>query len=89
MEHLCEFEKGDIRERGKDLQGYDVIILGSIGPVFGDFHTTLTILSKCIHENGIFIIDEGYMDDNSPFHERISGNPMNKFWERSKQGAGT
>ena len=72
VEHLCEFEKGDIRERSKDLQGYDVIILGSIGPVFGDFHTTLTILSKCIHENGIFIIDEGYMDDNSPFtHPQI------------------
>jgi hypothetical protein len=46
--------------------------LGSIGPVFGDFHSTLKTLSKCTYEHGIFIIDEGYMEDDSPFaHQGI------------------
>jgi ubiquinone/menaquinone biosynthesis C-methylase UbiE len=70
--HLCKFQTADIREEVKNLSGYDAIILGSIGSVFGDFHSTLNTLSKCIHENGIFIIDEGYMNDNSPFtHQAI------------------
>ena len=67
VSHLCTFQTGDIREIIKELTGYDVVILGAIGPVFGDYHTTLTILKKCINKNGIFIIDDGYIDDNSDF----------------------
>ena len=72
VEHLCKFVQGDIREEVKHLHGYDAIILGSIGPVFGDFYLTLTTLSNCINNNGLLIIDEGYMDDNSPYtHQGI------------------
>lgn len=65
--HLCKFVQGDIREEVKHLHGYDAIILGSIGPVLGDFYLTLTSLSNCINNNGLLIIDEGYIDNNSPF----------------------
>jgi ubiquinone/menaquinone biosynthesis C-methylase UbiE len=65
VEHLCTFETGDIREKVKELSGYDIIILGAIGPVFGDYYTTLTTLSRCINKNGIFIIDDGYIENNS------------------------
>ena len=64
---LCIFEKGDIREEVKELSGYDVVILGAIGPVFGDYFSTLSTLAKCINENGIFIIDDGYISDDSDF----------------------
>lgn len=67
IEHLCSFEVGDIREKTKEFAGYDIIILGAIGPVFGDYYTTLTTLSKCLSKNGFFIIDDGYIDDNSSF----------------------
>ena len=67
VSHLCTFQTGDIREITKERTGYDVVILGAIGPVFGDYYTTLTILGKCINKNGIFIIDDGYIDDNSNF----------------------
>ncbi|MBA4409759.1 MAG: class I SAM-dependent methyltransferase [Bacteroidota bacterium] len=67
VEHLCTFETGDIRERVKDLSGYDIIILGAIGPVFGDYYTTLTSLSRCINKDGIFIIDDGYIENNSNY----------------------
>jgi len=63
----CTFETGDIREKAKDLSGYDVVILGAIGPVFGDYYTTLSTLSKCINQNGIFIIDDGYINDDSDY----------------------
>ena len=64
VSHLCTFETGDIREKINELTGYNVIILGAIGPVFGDYYTTLTTLKKCIRKNGIFIIDDGYIDDD-------------------------
>jgi hypothetical protein len=43
------------------------VILGAIGPVFGDYFSTLSTLAKCIHENGIFLIDDGYISDDSHF----------------------
>lgn len=67
VNHLCTFETDDIREKVKVVTGYDIVVLGAIGPVFGDYFTTLTTLSKCINENGIFLIDDGYIDDNSDY----------------------
>jgi cyclopropane fatty-acyl-phospholipid synthase-like methyltransferase len=67
VNHLCTFETGDIREKVKNLSGYDVVILGAIGPVFGDYFLTLSTLEKCVTENGIFIIDDGYINDDSDF----------------------
>lgn len=64
---LCKFDTGDIREKVKKLSGYDVVILGAIGPVFGDYFLTLTTLSKCMNENGVFIIDDSYINDESDF----------------------
>jgi ubiquinone/menaquinone biosynthesis C-methylase UbiE len=67
VDHLCVFATGDIREKIGDLTGYDIVILGAIGPVFGDYFATLTTLEKCLNENGIVIIDDGYVDDDSDY----------------------
>ncbi|MBC8319493.1 MAG: methyltransferase domain-containing protein [Bacteroidetes bacterium] len=67
VEHLCTFEIGDIREKVSELSGYDIIILGAIGPVFGDYYSTLTTLSKCLNKSGIFVIDDGYIENNSDY----------------------
>ncbi|MGB5528790.1 MAG: class I SAM-dependent methyltransferase [Ignavibacteriaceae bacterium] len=67
VNHLCTFETGDIREKAKGFFGFDVVILGAIGPVFGDYFLTLSTLAKCINENGIFIIDDAYINDESDF----------------------
>jgi 2-polyprenyl-3-methyl-5-hydroxy-6-metoxy-1,4-benzoquinol methylase len=64
---LCKFEVGDIRERIRSLPAYDIIILGSIGPVLGDFFSTLTALSKCLKKNGIVILDEGFLKDDTNY----------------------
>ena len=65
--HLCTFETGDIRTRIHDLGRYDIIVLGAIGPVFGDYYATLTSLAGCLNDQGIFIIDDAYIDDDSDF----------------------
>ncbi len=67
VEKLCRFEVGDIRESVKELKDFDIIIVGAIGPVFGDYYSTLTTLSKCLKQDGIIIIDDGYIEDDSSF----------------------
>jgi ubiquinone/menaquinone biosynthesis C-methylase UbiE len=63
VDHLCRFEVGDIRVRIKELTTYDIIILGSTGPVFGNYYATLTTLKKCLDKEGIIIIDDGYVEN--------------------------
>ena len=63
----CTFQTGDIRKKIQHLSGYDVVMLGAIGPVFGDYHATLTSLADCLKEQGIFIIDDAYIEDDSSF----------------------
>lgn len=67
VESLCRFEVGDIRIKINELNSFDVIILGSIGPVLGNYYQTLTSLSKCTKADGIIIIDEGYIDIDDTF----------------------
>jgi len=84
--HLCKFDTGDIREKVKELSGYDVVILGAIGPVFGDYFTTLSILANCINENGVFIIDDGYIKDDSDFCHPLMLKISNIFQQIEKAG---
>lgn len=64
---LCEFKVEDIRESVKRLSRFDIIVLGAIGPILGDYYSTLTTLSKLLTKNGLIIIDDGYIEDNSDF----------------------
>lgn len=67
VEALCHFEVGDIRESIEVSGQFDVIILGAIGQVFGDYYATLTMLSRHLTKEGIIIINDAYIDDSSTF----------------------
>lgn len=67
VEELCKFEVGDIRETIETAGKFDVIILGAIGQVFGNYYDTLTILSKHLTQEGIIIINDAYINDTSSF----------------------
>lgn len=64
---LCKFEVNDIRMKVAELSDFDIVILGAIGPVFGDYYTTLPIISKCLKKEGLIIIDDGYIENNSSY----------------------
>ena len=64
VSNICTFEKDDIRNRIKSLGKYDVIILGAIGPIFGNYYETLLQIKTHLNETGIVIIDDGYTEDN-------------------------
>ena len=67
VDSLCRFEVGDVREKIEELEKFDVIILGATGPIFGDYYTALSTLSKHLADEGIIIIEEAYLDDTSEF----------------------
>ena len=64
VEHLCQFDVGDIRRRVEELREYDLVILGSIGPIFGDVQATLAALRPCLTSGGYVILDDAYLPDD-------------------------
>lgn len=68
---LCKFEVGDIRSKLPDLAPADIIVLGAIGPVLGDYFQTLSALKACLRPGGAIIIDDGYIDDHSQFSHHL------------------
>jgi len=70
----CTFEIGDIRRMVDQLQGYDLVILGSIGPVFGDIKSTLQKVQSSIKNDGFIILDDGYLSGSSQLKSSIYFN---------------
>lgn len=67
VDTLCRFEAADARKKIEELGKFDVVILGATGPIFGDYNTALTSISKHLTNEGIVIIEEAYIDDTSEF----------------------
>jgi ubiquinone/menaquinone biosynthesis C-methylase UbiE len=67
VDSLCRFVTADIRKKIMELEKFDVIILGSVGPVYGDYKATLNILRDHLNRDGIIIIDDGYIDTENNF----------------------
>ena len=72
VDPLCAFHEADIRKVAPTETEYDVVVLGSVGPVFGDYFETLSALSGCLREGGVIMIDDAFIDDASSYsHPRI------------------
>jgi cyclopropane fatty-acyl-phospholipid synthase-like methyltransferase len=67
VSHLCRFEVGDIRLKIDECFGYDIAVLGALGPVLGGIERTLTKVRQCLRSNGFVILDDGYIPDASDF----------------------
>ena len=61
---ICVFEKNDIRIRIDTLEQYDIIILGAIGPVLGNYFEALSKLSPHLNKNGLIIVDDAYVEND-------------------------
>lgn len=64
---LCKFLVGDIRLEVSHLQGFDVIVLGAIGSVFGNYQQTFSALERCLEPDGIVLVDDAFIEDNDHF----------------------
>lgn len=68
--HLCTFKVGDIRESINELRDFNLIVLGSIGPIFGNIENTLNSVTNCLTTDGFVVLDDGFIPDNSSFENR-------------------
>jgi len=75
VNNLCTFETGDLRIRIKTLDEYDVVILGAIGPVFGDYYSTLLKVKPHLKHGGLLIFDYDYIEDD---RERNNSGTLRK-----------
>lgn len=82
----CRFETGDIRQEINRLPQYDVILLGAIGPVLGNYFQTLTALKDCLLPGGAIIIDDGYIEDHHDFSHPLVLTRSEMLSQISKAG---
>ncbi len=59
----CTFVAGDIREEVKLRNGYNLILLASIGPILGAIGETLDTLQNCLVPYGFIYLDEAFVPD--------------------------
>ena len=57
---LCTFNAGDIRGAVKTNRDYNLVVLGSIGPVLGSISGTLNAVTQCLSRPGYVLLDDGY-----------------------------
>jgi cyclopropane fatty-acyl-phospholipid synthase-like methyltransferase len=69
--HLCTFEVDDIRQKTSELINFELIVLGSIGPVFGNIEITLNSVKSSLVANGYVILDDGYIPEDGDFKMKI------------------
>ena len=84
INNRCKFINADIRKEIDNVHFYDVIILGSIGPVFGDYFETMKILKKHLTPTGIIILDDGYIEDENRFEHNIAIKRSTLFQQINK-----
>ncbi len=65
VDRRCSFIQGDIRGEINHYKGFDIIILGAIGPVFGFMGDTLRAVSPALKSGGFVIIDDGFKEDGT------------------------
>jgi SAM-dependent methyltransferase len=82
----CKFICGDIRKEIDTLNKYDIIILASIGPVFGNYYDTMMKLIPMLEEDGIILLDDGYLKEGNSLDHELIGTKKNLVSQIEKSG---
>ncbi|MEN8194738.1 MAG: class I SAM-dependent methyltransferase, partial [Bacteroidota bacterium] len=61
VSHLCEFIEDDILEFTSVEHDFDIVILASLGGIFGSLKDTIERLRSQVNQNGYVIIDDGFL----------------------------
>lgn len=68
--HLCEFIHHDIEDYVKVEHDFDLIILASLGGIFGSFQTTIEKLRSQVKAGGYILIDDGFLQNDNTLNRR-------------------
>ena len=77
VSHLCQFNKNDILEYVTTEREFDLVILASLGGIFGSFKNTVRQLRTQVRSDGYMIIDDGYLREAPRLDRRGYGHYRN------------
>lgn len=86
VDNLCKFKVGDIRTENLNEGKFDVIVLGAIGPILGNYEKTLTKLKCSLNNYGIIIIDDSYAEDKISNVDKNSQTKSSIIMDANKAG---
>ncbi len=68
--HLCQFEEQNIVEFISIENHFDLVILASLGGIFGSFESTIAKLRTQVRSDGYILIDDGYLRDQNHLNRK-------------------
>jgi ubiquinone/menaquinone biosynthesis C-methylase UbiE len=71
---LCTFYEQDILTYVKDKHNFDVVILASLGGIFGSNKDTIKILRTQVKPGGYVVIDDGYLKKSESLNRKGYGH---------------
>lgn len=70
VSHFCNFIEDDIIDYTKMEHDYDIVILASLGGIFGSNSQTIEILRNQIKSGGFILIDDGYLKKGNSINRK-------------------
>ncbi len=70
VSHLCTFITADIHRYVKSPHFFELVILASLGGIFGSIKQTIKILRTQVVERGYIIIDDGFLKSKKRINRR-------------------
>lgn len=77
VSHLCEFIEKDIIDYVSVVHDYDIVILASVGGIFGSFKNTVGQMRTQVRNGGYIIIDDGYLKEGKNLSRKGYGHSRN------------
>jgi len=63
VSHLCDFIHHDVLKYAAQQHAFDLVILASLGGIFGTLRDTVSRMRSQVKTGGYIIIDDGYLKD--------------------------
>lgn len=77
VSQLCEFVQEDILEYVKTEHHFNLVILASLGGIFGSFKNTIATLRSQVKKGGYMIVDDGYLRTMDSLNRKGYGHYRN------------
>jgi len=71
VSHLCQFREDDILKFTSIEHNYDLVILASLGGIFGSLEKTIAKLRSQVKQGGYIIIDDGYLKNHTRLNRKL------------------
>jgi ubiquinone/menaquinone biosynthesis C-methylase UbiE len=65
VENECFFRQGDANDLIDEYNEMDVVVLGAVGPVFGNLQDNLTRIKTALNSPGYVVLDDGFLEDDT------------------------